>query len=62
MKNQVPSSFVRALRKRLSAATQEPKSTLFLKQRISVTVQVGNSASVPGTPEASDRLDEVFIC
>ena len=53
-------SFLRALGKRPSAATQEPKSTLYLKQRISVVLQVGNSASVLGTLEASDGLDGVF--
>ena len=38
-------SFLRALGKRLLAATEESKSTLYLKQRIFVALQVGNSAS-----------------
>ena len=54
-------SFLRALGKRLLAATQEPKSTLYLRQRISVALQVGNSASVLGTIEASDGLDGIFV-
>ena len=54
-------SFLRALGKRLLAATQEPKSTLYLKQHISVALQAGNSASVLGTLEASDGLDGVFL-
>ena len=53
-------SFLRALGKCLSAATQEPKSTLYIKQRISLALQVGNSASVLGTLEATDGPDELF--
>ena len=52
--------FIRSLGKRLADATQEPKSVVYLKQRISVALQVGNSASVLGILGASGGLDEVF--
>ena len=41
--------FLRELRRRIRAATDEPKSANYLLQRISVAVQRGNSIAVQGS-------------
>ena len=52
--------FFETLRKLIEVETGEPKSLEFLKQRISLAIQRGNSASVLGTLPQSRSLDEVF--
>ena len=41
--------FVNKLGRELSQATNEPRSTSFLKQRLSIAIQRGNAAAVRGT-------------
>jgi len=41
-------AFVSELGRRISAVTGEPRSTLFLRQRIDIALQRGNAASVLG--------------
>ena len=42
-------SFVEALGRRIMQATGDPRSTMFLRQRISIAIQRGNAASILGT-------------
>ena len=44
-------SFLRNLGRRLKATTGEPQSFTYLLQRLSVAIQMGNSASVQSTLE-----------
>ena len=53
-------SFLRELGKRLKMATGEPRSYIFLLQRISVAIQVGNATSVLGSLPATSS-DEDFL-
>ena len=43
---------------RLSVITGEPRSTQFLKQRLSLAVQRGNAAAVSGTAPSEDILED----
>ena len=52
--------FFGTLGKLIMRKTGEPRSLEFLKQRISLDIQRGNSASVLGTLPQSHSLDEVF--
>jgi len=54
------SDFFRNLGHRITSVTTEPRSFLFLVQRLSVAVQCGNAACVLGTVPASIGLDELF--
>ena len=44
----------------LTQATGEPRSTAFLKQRLSVAIQRGNAAAVRGTVLEGVGLGELF--
>ena len=50
-------SFVRRLGRELTQATGEPRSSAFLRQRLSIAIQRGNAAAVRGTVPMS----EVFL-
>ena len=52
--------FFQQLGRRISATTGEPRSSQFLLQRLSVTVQRGNAACVVGTVPGSYGLDDIF--
>ena len=52
--------FFGTLGKLIMVKTGEPRSLEFLKQRISMDIQRGNSASVLGTLPQSRSLDGVF--
>ena len=52
--------FFKTLGRKLNETTQEPKSSFYMKQRISIAIQVGNAASVLGTLGDSDALSEVY--
>ena len=52
--------FVRELGKLLTQSTGEPRSTAFLKQRLSVAIQRGNAAAVRGTVPEGVGLSELF--
>ena len=41
--------FLKTLGRKLNETTQEPKSLFYMKQRISIAIQVGNAAAVLGT-------------
>ncbi|PSN31473.1 hypothetical protein C0J52_26986 [Blattella germanica] len=45
---------------RISRVSQNPKSTAFLIQRISITLQRGNMASILGTLPRGMELEEIF--
>ena len=51
-------SFLRELGHRIANATQEPLSHLYLRQRISVAVQRGNTAAILGPTVGSDYLGD----
>jgi hypothetical protein len=53
-------SFIKTIGKKIFASTDEPKSTSYLIQRISLAVQRGNAVSIIGTIPSSRSLDEVF--
>ena len=40
--------FVRELGRRMSEVTGDPRECAYLRQRISVAIQVGNSVAIPG--------------
>ena len=48
--------FLKALGKRLSDSTQEPRAGFYLRQRLSVAIARGNAASVLGTIDGTGRL------
>ena len=53
--------FLRDLGRRLAETSFEPRASSFLKQRISIALQIGNAASVVGTLKESDRLEDIFL-
>ena len=53
-------AFFRDLGRRIAMVTAEPRSSQFLLQQLSITVQRGNAACVLGTMPSSRGLDEVF--
>lgn len=52
--------FVQKLGDIINITTGEPKSKLYLKQRISISIQRTNAARVMGTFDSSAKLDEIF--
>jgi len=52
--------FISDLGRRIAATTSEPRSVTFLFQRLSVTIQRGNAASVTATSAPSAKLDDIF--
>lgn len=52
--------FIKILGKLISSKTGEAKSTIYLKQRISLAIQRSNSASVMGTFNNSEPLNEIY--
>ena len=46
--------------KQLRVLTCDPRATEFLRQRISIAIQIGNATSILGTIPASSSLDEIF--
>ena len=53
-------AFVDKLGRELGRVTGEPRSTSYLRQRLSVAIQRGNTASVRGTVTEGDRIGEIF--
>ena len=53
--------FNRDLGRRLTYATHETREPSFLKQRISVALQIGNAASFFGTIKPTDSLEDIFL-
>ena len=51
---------VNDLGKKVTNTTKEKRATLYLKQRLSIDIQRGNSTSVLGTLPSTQALDEVF--
>ncbi|XP_055351591.1 uncharacterized protein LOC129597910 [Paramacrobiotus metropolitanus] len=54
-------AFIKELGKRLQQQTGEARSHEFLRQRLSIEIQRGNAASVLGTMEGLDKLNEIFL-
>ena len=52
--------FVKELGRLLAQATGEPRSTAFLRQRLSVAIQRANAAAVRGTVPEGAPLNELF--
>src|SRR5208282_5240566 len=52
---------ISAIGSRIKERTGEPRSSEFLRQRISIELQRGNAASVLGTIPSTRGLDEVFL-
>ena len=52
--------FVSKLCKNLSICTEEPRAGIFLKQRISLAIQIANAACVFGTINDKIFFDEIF--
>ena len=52
--------FVSELGKLLTQTTGEPRSTAFLRQRLSIAIQRGNAAAVRGTVPEGTGLSELF--
>ena len=46
--------------KNLSISTEEPRAGSFLKQRISLAIQIANAACVLGTTNDKITFDEIF--
>ena len=53
-------NFIRKLGVELSAATNEPRSSMFLRQRLSIAIQRGNAAAVRGTVPEGSQMGELF--
>ncbi|PSN35051.1 hypothetical protein C0J52_24067 [Blattella germanica] len=53
-------NFVKEIGQRTSRVSQNTKSTAFLIQRISITLQHGNVASILGTLPRGMELEEIF--
>ena len=53
-------SFIKELGSRLASATGEPRSTVFLRQRLSIAIQRGNAAAVRGTVPEGEKMPEIF--
>jgi len=51
---------LKALGRRLSDVTGEPKSRTYLLQRISIALQRGNASSILGTIPSSSSLEEFY--
>ena len=51
---------IQEIGKKIQDTTNEPRSTSFLMQSISMAVQRGNSASVMGTVENQRSLEEIY--
>ncbi len=52
--------FTSALGKAISNESGEPRSTSFLRQRISIAIQKGNAACIMGTIPSSRSMEEIF--
>ena len=52
--------FIQELGAKLAAATGEPRSTAFLKQRLSTAIQRGNAAAVRGTVPEGQTMTDIF--
>ena len=52
---------ISAIGSRIKERTGEPRSSEFLRQRISIELQRGNAASVLGTLPSTRGLDEIFL-
>jgi len=53
-------NFVNQLGNMLNTCTGEPRSKLYLTQRISIAIQRTNAARVMGTFDSSAKLEEIF--
>lgn len=53
-------NFVKQLGNMVKMATGEPRSTIYIKQRIGIAIQRSNAARVMGTFDASAKLDEIY--
>ncbi|PSN31144.1 hypothetical protein C0J52_28000 [Blattella germanica] len=53
-------NFIKEIGQRISRVSQNPKSTAFLIQRISITLQRGNVASILGTLPRGMELEDIF--
>ena len=53
-------AFISKLGKELSQTTGEPRSTAFLKQRLSIAIQRGNCAAIRGTVVEGPGMSEIF--
>ncbi|XP_021957065.1 uncharacterized protein LOC110853130 [Folsomia candida] len=53
-------SFIKEIGQRIATATGEPRSTTFLLQRLGITVQRGNVASILGTLPPGKKFNEVY--
>jgi len=53
--------FISDLGRRIAATAAEPRSVVFLFQRLSVAIQQGNAASVTRTWVSSAKLDDIFF-
>ena len=53
-------AFIKSLGKKIQDKTGEKRSTFFLFRSISLAVQRGNAASVLGTAQPGENLDEIF--
>ena len=53
-------SFVSELGRLLTLTTGEPRSTSFLRQRLSIAIQRANAASVRGTVPEGTAMNELF--
>ena len=51
-------AFVNEIGRRIANVNGDPRSTAFLKQRLSLAVQHGNAASVLGTLSSASAADE----
>jgi hypothetical protein len=54
------SYFFKEVGKRVTKISHEPRATQYIMQRLSVAIQRGNAASIIGTFESSDSLDDLF--
>jgi hypothetical protein len=52
--------FVSALGERLNSVTRDPRSSAYLKQRISLAVQRGNAAAILGTLPVGKQFGEIY--
>ena len=52
--------FIRKLGRELYQTTGEPRSTTFLKQRLSIAIQRGNCAAIRGTVPVGSGMSEIF--
>ena len=52
--------FIKSMGKKIQDLTGEKRSTFYLFQNISMSIQRGNAASVLGTAKLGKKLDEIF--